>query len=506
MIAQNTLENYLFGAADMLRGHIDAADFKQYIFPLVFYKRLCDVWDEEYDKGFFFLHERKISKEEEVSQEDDEYIKNTYPHQFKIPKEFHFEEVKGTSKNVGHKLSQSFVGIENENPSLRGIFGTFGDTQWTNAQKFSDATIKELLEHFGKLALNTKNVPADMMGGGYEYLIKKFADDGGHTAAEFYTNRTVVRLMTMLCEPQPKESVYDPTCGSGGMLLECVQYLKKERHEQYNSLRLYGQEKNIITSVIAKINMMLHGINEFHIIQGDTLEDPKFIENDHLKKYDICLANPPYSIKKWNQKAFKSDSWGRNKYGTPPQGCADYAFQQHILASLTEQGRCAVLWPHGVLFRDSEADIRKKMLADDWIEAIIGMGGNLFYNSSMESCIVLCRKNKPKERKNKVIFINAVKEIEKIRATANLRPEHIDKIYQTFKNFEDVAGFAKVVTNTEILQNNGNLSIPLYVIPIENTEKIPLKTLFDKLQKSKTIFDADFENLMQKLQNAEINF
>ncbi len=317
------------------------------------------------------------------------------------------------------KLSQCFIGIENANTSLRGIFGTFGDTQWTNAQKFSDEAIKNLIDHFASKTLNTKNVPADMMGAGYEYLIKKFADDGGHTAAEFYTNRTVVRLMTMLVKPQQEETIYDPTCGSSGMLLECVEYLKKQRKEdEYIILKPYGQEKNIITSAIARMNMILHNVKDFEIMQGDTLEDPKFIENDELKKFDIILANPPYSIKKWSQKNFKTDAWGRNLYGTPPQGCADYAFQQHILKSLTEKGRCAVLWPHGVLFRDSEADIRTKMVQDDWIEAVIGLGANLFYNSSMESCVVVCRKNKSSERKNKIIFINAVNEIEKIRATA----------------------------------------------------------------------------------------
>lgn len=493
MLSQQELETYLFGAADILRGHIDAADFKQYIFPLVFYKRLSDVWDEETEEGLDFY------------DGDNEYAENVYPHQFKISSEFHFKEVKNTIKNVGLKLQQSFIGIENENPSLRNIFGTFGDTQWTNAQKFTDENIKNLIDHFASKTLNTKNVPADVMGAGYEYLIKKFADDGGHTAAEFYTNRTVVRLMTMLCEPQNNETVYDPTCGSGGMLLECVEYLKKQKQQQYHTLRLYGQEKNIITSAIARMNMILHNINEFQILQGDTLDEPKFIENDELKKFDIILANPPYSIKKWNQKAFKTDAWGRNLYGTPSQGCADYAFQQHILKSLTEKGRCAVLWPHGVLFRDAETDIRKKMVENDEVEAVIGLGGNLFYNSSMESCIVVCRKNKPKERKNKVIFINAIYEIEKIRATANLRPEHIEKIYQTFKNFEEVEGFAKVVQKDEILQNNGNLSIPLYVLPIENQEHIPIKTLLENVQSSTKNFENGMKNLFSQLNKMGLN-
>jgi type I restriction enzyme M protein len=494
MITSQDLETYLFGAADILRGHIDSADFKQYIFPLLFYKRLCDVWDEETIDGLDFY------------EGDREYAENVYPHQFKISHEFHWNEVRNTPKNVGIKLQACFIGIEGENESLRGIFGTFGDTQWTNAQKFSDKSIKDLIEHFSKLTLSTKNVPADLMGQGYEYLIKKFADDGGHTAAEFYTNRTVVRLMTMLCDPEVGETVYDPTCGSGGMILECIQYLRKKNKNDYQTLQLYGQEKNIITSALAKINMILHNVSSFDIKQGDTLSEPKFIENDELKKFDIILANPPYSIKKWNQKAFKSDSWGRQRYGTPPQGCADYAFQQHILASLTDKGRSAVLWPHGVLFRDSETDIRRAMIQNDWVEAVIGLGGNLFYNSSMESCVLVCRKSKakPANRKGKILFINAVHEIEKVRATSNLRPEHIEKIYQAFTRFEDVAGFAKVATIEEVLANNANLSIPLYVLPEQKGTQTPLPTLIANLLESNNTLQNGMQDLLQQLAKAGI--
>jgi type I restriction enzyme M protein len=497
MLTQQQLGTYLFGAADILRGHIDAADFKQYIFPLVFYKRLCDVWDEETAEGLDFY------------EGDLEYAEKVYPHQFTIPHEYHWREVRNATKNVGLKLQQCFIGIENannkkenKNSNLVGIFNTFGDTQWTNAQKFSDKAIKDLIEHFSKETLSTQNVPADVMGSGYEYLIKKFADDGGHTAAEFYTNRTVVRLMTMLVEPKHNETVYDPTCGSGGMLLECVEYLKRQQKTEYHTLRLFGQEKNIITSAIARINMILHNIAEFEIMQWDTLDDPKFIENDELKQFDIILANPPYSIKKWNQKAFVHDK--RNLYGTPPQGCADYAFQQHILASLTEKGRCAVLWPHGVLFRDSEAEIRKKMIENDWVEAVIGLGANLFYNSSMESCIVVCRKNKPAYSKGKTIFINAVSEIEKIRATSNLREEHIDTIYHAFKHFIDVEGFAKVATIDDILANNGNLSIPLYVVPKQAIQGKTVSELFTNLQESNATFEQGMNTLLQELKNAGI--
>jgi type I restriction enzyme M protein len=292
-MTQQQLESYLFGAADLLRGLIDAADFKQYIFPLVFFKRVSDVWDEEFQAGLEF-----------IGDGDEEWVRNEYPMTFNIPEDCHWNDVRNTAKNVGAKLQSAFINIEAANPTqLQGIFGTFGDTVWTNSLKFTDAKIKDLLEHFSAYTLSTQNVPADLMGAGYEFLIKKFADDGGHTAAEFYTNRTVVRLMTMLCDPQPDETIYDPTCGSGGMLIEAWAYLKQQQKE-HESLWLYGQEKNIITSSIARMNMALHNISNFDIKQGDTLDDPKFLNQDTLQQFDVILANPPYSIKKWNRKAF----------------------------------------------------------------------------------------------------------------------------------------------------------------------------------------------------------
>jgi type I restriction enzyme M protein len=353
-------------------------------------------------------------------------------------------------------------GIENANFEM--LHDVFGDAQWTNKRRMSDEKMLDLIEHFSKMKLTIAEVPHDIMGDGYEYLIKKFADDSGHTAAEFYTNRTLVKLMTLITDPKPGESVYDPTCGSGGILLNSVLYLKEQKKE-YRTLKLYGQELNLITSAIARMNMFMHNIDEFLIMQGDTLDSPQILENDELKKFDIVMANPPYSIKKWSQVKWMNDPFGRNIWGTPPQGCADYAFQQHIMKSLnSETGRCVVLWPHGVLFRDSEAEIRNKMIEDDYVDAVIGLGKNLFYNSSMESCLLICSMNKPKVRKGKIIFIDAKEEIRIERSTAYLKPEHIKRIADTYLNFEDIEGFAKTVSNNEVLtEQKGNLSIQLYV-------------------------------------------
>jgi type I restriction enzyme M protein len=265
-----------------------------------------------------------------------------------------------------------------------------------------------------------------------------------------------------LLSPQPGESIYDPTCGTGGMLISALDEVKRSGGE-YRTLKLYGQERNLITSSIARMNLFLHGVEDFDITRGDTLANPRHIQGDRLQEFDVILANPPYSIKQWDREAWTQDKWGRNFFGTPPQGRADYAFQQHILASLTAKGRCAVLWPHGVLFRNEEQVMRAKMIEQDWVEAVIGLGPNLFYNSPMESCVVVCNRKKPAKRKGKVIFIDAVNDVTRERAQSFLKAEHQQHILDTFKAFTDVPGFAKVANMAEITANAGNLSIPMYV-------------------------------------------
>lgn len=442
-ISQQELESYLWGAATLLRGLIDAGDYKQFIFPLLFFKRVSDVYDEEYQLS--------------IAESGGDFAEN---HRFQIPTGSHWNDVRQTAKNVGMTIQSAMRALEAANPDL--LTGIFGDAPWTNKERLPDETLKNLVEHFSTQTLSVANVPEDELGNAYEFLIKKFADDSGHTAAEFYTNRTVVHLMTQLLDPQPDESIYDPTCGTGGMLLSALAEVKRSGGE-YRTLKLYGQERNLITSGIARMNLFLHGIEDFQIARGDTLSEPKLIEGDQLKRFDVILANPPYSIKQWDRAAFESDKWGRNFLGTPPQGRADYAFFQHILKSLSNKGRCAVLWPHGVLFRKEEQEMRAKMLSQDLVEAVIGLGPNLFYNSPMEACVVVCRKKKSPARKGKVIFIDALSDVTRERAQSFLKLEHQEHILGAYKAFLDDAGYAKVATLEEIIANDSNLSIPLYV-------------------------------------------
>jgi type I restriction enzyme M protein len=448
-ISQSQLESYLWGAATLLRGYIDAGDYKQFIFPLLFYKRLCDVYDEE------------LADAMEESGGDQEYAELPEQHRFQIPPGAHWRMIRTKAKNVGKAIQDALRDIEKANPDT--LYGVFGDAQWTNKDRLPDRMLKELIEHFSSQTLSLANCPEDELGVGYEFLIKKFADDSGHTAAEFYTNRTVVHLMTEMLEPKPGESIYDPTCGSAGMLLSAVAHLKR-LNKEWRNLRLFGQERNLLTSAIGRMNLFLHGIEDFTLVREDTLSHPAFVQGDRLMRFDVVLANPPYSIKQWDRDAWSADPWGRNIYGTPPQGRADYAFFQHIIASMKPKtGRCAILFPHGVLFRNEEQAMREKLLAHDVVECVLGLGPNLFYNSPMEACVVVCRMSKPKKRRGKVLFINAVNEVTRERAQSFLIDEHIQRIVKAYRDFADDEGFSRVVSNDEVREKSGNLSIPLYV-------------------------------------------
>lgn len=474
-MTQKELESYLWGAATYLRGFIDAGDYKQYIFPLLFYKRICDVYDEEYEEALA------------ESDGDLEYAAFDENHRFKVPAGAHWNQVRQITVNVGKAISDALNAIQKvNNQQLQGIFG---DADWTNKERLSDGLLCQLIEHFSSRNLNIKNVPNDELGNAYEFLIKKFADDSGHTAAEFYTNRTVVRLMTLIADPKEGESVYDPTCGSGGLLLNCAMMLK-DQGKEYRTLRLYGQEINLITSGIARMNMLLHGFEEFNIVRGNTLSNPLFMKYDQLQQFDIVLANPPYSIKSWDQAAFTNDPYGRNIWGTPPQGCADYAFQQHIMRSLKpDTGRCVVLWPHGILFRDAEREMRRRMIESDCVDCVIGLGPNLFYNSPMEACLLICRMQKPANRRGKILFINAVDEVKRDKTISILEPQHIDKIFKAYRDYKDIEGFAKVVSNKQILENGATLNISLYVSRLEvksgkSTQSLP--ELMDEWERNRT--------------------
>ncbi len=486
-ITLDELEKYLWGSAVLLRTHVDAGAYKQYIFPLLFFKRLSDVYDEECEKI------KKEYGEEALDWEEN--------HQFMIPDGAHWNDVRNVSQDVGKAIKDAFHAIEVANPEkLQGIFG---DASWTNKNRLPDRLLKDLLEHFSSKTLSIENCPADELGQGYEYLIKQFADDSGHTAQEFYTNRTVVNLMTEMLKPQPGESIYDPTCGSAGMLISAVAYLKQQGKE-WRNLSIYGQEIVTLTSAIARMNLLLHGVQDFNIVNADTLKVPAFTDHAKLQQFDIVLANPPYSIKQWDRTAFESDKYGRNFLGVPPQNRADYAFFQHILKSMDPvSGRCAILFPHGVLFRGEEQEMRDKLVRADLIECVLGIGRNLFYNSPMEACVIICRTNKPKERRGKIQFINAKHEVTRKNAQSYLEDSHIKRITETYDNYTVEPGFSAVVSNKDILENGAELTISLYVDEVNDEEAIPVEDAVQIWLDKSSRFNTAYDKLEKLIKEGE---
>lgn len=458
-ITLEELKSFLWAAATHLRGQIDAAGYKEYIFPLLFFKRISDVYDEQFDG---FLHEGGV---EYAGMQVEELP-------IRIPDGAHWRDVRQVTENVGQRLVEAFIAIEQANPAkemdgrkIGGLEGIFGPKDgWTNKAKMPDSIITSLIEDFSKYTLSLKACPADEMGQAYEYLVGKFADDAGNTAQEFYTNRTVVQLMAEILQPQPNESIYDPTCGSGGMLVKCLDYLRN-KGEEWQGVQVFGQEVNGLTSSIARMNLYLNGVEDFSIACADTLENPAFIDGSQLRKFDIVLANPPYSIKEWNREKFMNDKWGRNFLGTPPQGYADYAFIQHILASMDENtGRCAILLPHGVLNRIVECDIRKKWLQQDCLDSIIGIGKNLFFNSPMEACIIVCRRKKKPNRVGKILYINARDLVERKETFSYLTENHINEIISLYLGYKNVDNRAAIIDLQDIVDSeNCLMTVSKYV-------------------------------------------
>lgn len=485
------LKSFLWGAATRLRGQIDAAGYKEYIFPLLFFKRISDVYDEQYAG---FLHD---GGEEYANMQSQELA-------IRIPDGAHWKDVRQVTENVGQRLVEAFIAIEQANPGeetdgrvVGGLDGIFGPKDgWTNKAKMPDHIITGLIEDFSKYDLSLASCPADEMGQAYEYLVGKFADDAGNTAQEFYTNRTVVTLMAEILQPKPNESIYDPTCGSGGMLVKCLDYLRL-KGQPWQGVKVFGQEINALTSAIARMNLYLNGVEDFSIVREDTLAHPAFVDGSHLRKFDIVLANPPYSIKTWDREAFMNDKWGRNFLGTPPQGRADYAFFQHILASMDEEtGRCAILFPHGVLFREEEQEMRKVLVKKDLIECVIGIGKNLFYNSPMEACIIICNTHKSQERQSKILFINAKDDVTRKNGESYLEEKHIEKVSSAYHNYSIIDGFSAVIDNAVVLAKDAKLSIAQYVKPISSDDISSVEDCVVAWKEASGSLNKEIENLL----------
>ncbi len=475
----STLEAHLWQAANILRGSpVDRTDWKSYILPLLFFKRICDVWDEEYDEAV-----------KTYGQDfDDE-------HRFQVPEKCHWNDVRERPSNVGTALQNAMRGIEAANQ--KHLYGVFGDAQWTNKDRLPDALLKDLLEHFSALNLGNHHVTGDIIGDGYEYLIKKFADATNNKAGEFYTPRSVVRLMVDILAPREGETIYDPACGTGGMLLGAVEHVRAQGGDPRTFYgKLYGQEKNLTTASVARMNLLLHGMEDFVIERGDTLRNPVFTDpsTNGLATFDCVIANPPFSLEQWGREIWEHDPWGRAFAGLPTDSNGDFAWVQHMVKSMAEKrGRMAVVLPQGALFRGGvEGQIRKYLLQQDWIETVIGLAPNLFYGTGLAACILILKKKKIRERQAKVLIVDASAVFRKGRAQNYLDREHAAQIAAWANTFQDVPDRARVVSLKQIEQEDWTLNISRYVLPPIGQDIPPLDVAIE-----------DFKSAWERAQQAE---
>lgn len=470
--ASAELRSALWGAANTLRGSaVDRTDWKGYILPLLFFKRISDVWDEE-----------SLAARELYGEADPTHFPEL--HRFVVPDGCHWNDVRAAPLNVGSSLKRAMGEIERANPDT--LFRVFGSADWSNREKFSDELLKDLIEGFSEIQLGNTAVRTDVLGDAYEYLVGKFADvTRRNKAGEFYTPRSVVRMMVEILDPQEGESIYDPACGTGGMLLGAIEHVTRNGGDPRTFYgKIYGQEKNLTTSAIARMNLVLHGIEDFQVAREDTLRQPAFTDSSTggLATFDCVIANPPFSLKEWGRDIWEKDPWSRATYGMPPDSYGDYAFVQHMIASMAETGnsRMAVVLPQGALFRKSaEGSIREALLKEDLIEAVIGLAPNLFYGTQLAGCIVILRRKKPTKRKNKVLIIDASGMFRKGRAQNFLDHEHSDQIIAWYRAFKDVEDRAKVATMEEIEKEGWTLNISRYVLPPIGEDIPPLPEAVD---------------------------
>ena len=479
------LFSHLFEACNILRGPINQDDYKSYVTPILFFKRLSDVYDEE----------TQIALDE--SDGDEEYAAFPENHSFVIPEGCHWKDVREVSENVGTAIVNAMYGIERANPDrLAGVFSSFDDANWTDKTKLSDERLKDLVEHMSKIRVGNSDYAADVMGDAYEYLIKKFADLSKKNAGEFYTPRTIVKLLVMLMAPQAGETVYDPACGTGGMLIEAIRYM---HNDQLTYGKIYGQEKNLSTSAIARMNLFLHGARDFKVTQGDTLRSPNYINGGQLQTFDCVIANPPFGLKAWGASAFEIDAYGRNIWGCPSDSNADFAWLQHMIKSMNPAtGRVAVVMPQGVLFHGGkEGEIRKQIIESDKIDCIITLVGGIFYGAGVSACLILMSNQKVPDHKNKICMIDATEIYTPARAQNYMSEDDIQLVFNLYSNYKDEIEKVKVVSLDEIREKDYTLSVNTYIEKKEQ-EVVPPEVVrqnyFDALQEVK-----DAEEKMKEL-------
>lgn len=453
-ITQARLESVLWSAANALRGPVDPADFKSYVFPVLFFKWISDNWD--------YHHTEAVA---DWGDELTDEIEDSDYQPFTLPDGCHWPDVHSITTNIGATLGKVLQRIEQANDQLVGVFG---DVNWGNKDRLPDAALSALLAAFHPVTLDPDHVDGDLLGAAYEYLLREFAEASGKKAGEFFTPRHVVHLLVEILNPKPGESVVDPACGSGGMLVETVNAVRAKGGNP-GSLGLHGQEVNLTTAAIAKMNLYLHGLEGFEIRRGDTFRHPRFVTHGRLEKFDVVIANPPFSLQNWGADAWANDPYGRAFCGVPPAKNGDFAWIQHMLATARDAtGRVGVVMPHGVLFRGGkEGAIRKCLLEDDQLEAVIGLPNNLFYSTSIPVCLLIFRKTKPVERRGKVLFVDATARFVAGKNQNTMSDADIDAIHQAYESGQDPDGeggvHVRLVDLSEIAGNGFDLNVGRYI-------------------------------------------
>lgn len=480
-LTQQKLESTLWAAADILRGELSAAEYKDYIFGLLFLKRMNDQFEAE----------RKKKKAEFLAQGMDEAEVNEILEEpsiyesFFVPKRARWENLKNLNLNIGPELDKAFKAIEDE-PKNAELIGVLTTANYNDKERVPDKKLSQLLLLFDRINLANDNLESkDVLGNAYEYLIKQFADEGGKKGGEFYTPEEVVKVLVNIVKPKEGDRIYDPTVGSGGMLIHSTHYIEKNGGNPKN-VSLFGQEINLSTWAICKMNMIFHEARGADIRKGDTIRNPMHVEGGVLKTFDIVLANPPFSLKNWGYEEAQADPYHRFPYGIPPKSYGDLAFVCHMIASLNHKGKMGTVVPHGVLFRGgAEGKIRKGILKDDLVEAVIGLPPNIFYGTGIPAALLIINKNKPAERKQKVLFIDASKGFIKNGNKNKLREEDIEKITKTFDEFKDVDKYARVVSLEEIKENDYNLNISRYVDTTEPEPEVDIPGVIKEIKELK---------------------
>jgi len=481
-ITRGGLENLFKKAADLIRTRVDYS----FILVLLFYKRISDKWESEYQKAYQEALANGFTEKEAQKEAANESY-----HDFNLPQPYLWENIRKDPARLPENFSKAMKALADKNPELKEVFENMDFAQFTNNRENAEL-LRQLVELFSAQSLH--QVKSDIMGDAYEWILKFFAPQKAKEG-EIYTPREVIHLLVRLMDPKPGNSVYDPTLGSAGMLILAYQHLK-ELHgdKQADKLFLYGQEANYKTLALSKMNLYIHDIRNAQIMPGDTLLYPKFKEGSSIKKFDIVIANPPWNQDGYDEDVLKKGEFYRDRfnYGPTNKQSADWVWIQHMLASAKEKnGKIGIIIDNGCLFRGGkERALRMAVLKDDLFESVILLPEKLFYNTGAPGAIVTFNKNKPKDRANKVLFINASQEFiqhPEVRKLNALSEANQKKIVDAFMNFQEIEGFSRVVDISEIAEKNDyNLNVTLYVYPEEIIEHIDIKKEWAGLQKTES--------------------